>query len=112
MIAARKWTTPLLAGTSVLVSVTGIHMFFHAASDLARWAHLWLGWAMVAAAIVHVVVNGRGLGVALRPTLAKAAVAAFLVLTVVASALPAARRGAHGPAGAAADSTATATASR
>ena len=97
---ARKWTTPLLTGTALLVAVTGIFMFFHAASGLARWTHEWLGLLMVVAAAVHVVVNARGLWASLRPSLAKVAVAAFVALTLVAAVLPAQRKGQHGPPGA------------
>jgi hypothetical protein len=105
---ARKWTTPLLTGTALLVAVTGVLMFFHAASGLARWTHEWLGLLMVVAAAVHVVVNARGLWVSLRPSLAKVAVAAFVAMTLVASVLPAQRKGQHGPPGATAGAEASA----
>lgn len=85
MHRARSIATPLLAGTSLLLAVTGALLFFHVRSPLAHVAHEWLSWLFVAAALLHVAVNARPLAAALRPHLAKAAVAAFALLALAAA---------------------------
>jgi len=97
MTTLRKWTTPLLTGTFLVSGVTGILMFFHAASSLARVAHEWTSWALVAAAALHLVVNSRGLWVSLRTPVAKVAVACFAALTLVAAVTPSKRTGELNP---------------
>lgn len=91
----RKWATPLVVGTFALVAVSGVLMFFHAASPFAREAHEVLSLVLVAAALVHTLANVKGLGVALRPWLARGFVAVFVVLAVVA-AIPAQSGGRDG----------------
>jgi len=53
----RSWATPLTIGAFFLMSVTGILMFFHLDTGLAKPAHEWLGWAMVAGVFAHVAAN-------------------------------------------------------
>jgi hypothetical protein len=53
----RPWITPLVMGTFLLMTVTGILMFFHLDSGLNKAAHEWLGWAMVAGVVLHVLLN-------------------------------------------------------
>ncbi len=53
----RPWITPLVIGTFALMTVTGILMFFHLDSGLNKTAHEWLGWAMVAAVVLHLLMN-------------------------------------------------------
>jgi len=53
----RPWITPLVIGTFVLMAVTGSLMFFHLDSGLNKTAHEWLGWAMVAAVLLHLFMN-------------------------------------------------------
>jgi hypothetical protein len=57
MKLSREWATPLTIGTFVLMAVTGILMFFHLDRGMNKVAHEWLGWAMVIAVVLHVVVN-------------------------------------------------------
>ena len=49
----RPWITPLVIGTFALMAVTGSLMFFHLDTGLNKTAHEWLGWAMVAAVLLH-----------------------------------------------------------
>lgn len=77
--------TPAVTGAFALVAVTGLLLFFDAASPLARAAHEWLSWALVAAAAAHLLLNARALGVALRGRAAQAVVAAFGLLTLLAA---------------------------
>src|SRR3990167_4662407 len=53
----RPWITPLVIGTFVLMAVTGSLMFFHLDTGLNKTAHEWLGWAMVAAVLLHLLLN-------------------------------------------------------
>ena len=53
----RPWITPLVIGTFALSAVTGGLMFFHLDTGLNKLAHEWLGWLMVAAAAVHVLLH-------------------------------------------------------
>ena len=60
MKISRDWATPLTIGMFMLMAVTGILMFFHLDSGLNKPAHEWLGWALVAGAGAHIVVNWNG----------------------------------------------------
>jgi Domain of unknown function (DUF4405) len=53
----RPWITPLVIGTFALSAVTGGLMFFHLDTGLNKTAHEWLGWLMVAAVAVHVLLH-------------------------------------------------------
>lgn len=53
----RPWITPLVIGTFALMAVTGSLMFFHLDTGLNKTAHEWLGWAMVAAVLLHLLLN-------------------------------------------------------
>lgn len=55
----RAWATPLTIGSSLIVTITGLMLFFHLSPGLTRTAHEWLGWVMAAAMIAHIVVNWR-----------------------------------------------------
>lgn len=55
----RQIATPLTIGAFVVMSITGILMFFHLNSGLNKLVHEWAGWAMVAGVLAHVVVNWR-----------------------------------------------------
>lgn len=57
MSIKREWTTPITAGAFLLLAVTGVFMFFHAAPGLAKEAHEWLSWVFLAAVVFHLAVN-------------------------------------------------------
>lgn len=57
MTISRDWATPITMGAFLLMSVTGILMFFHLDTGLNKEAHEWLGWAMVAGVALHSVAN-------------------------------------------------------
>jgi hypothetical protein len=57
MSIKREWTTPITAGSFLLLAVTGVFMFFHAAPGLAKEAHEWVSWIFLAAAAFHLAVN-------------------------------------------------------
>jgi len=55
--ATRDWATPLTIGTFALMGVTGVLLFFHLDRGMQKFVHEWGGWLMVAAVVVHSVVN-------------------------------------------------------
>ena len=52
MRTARQWATPITAGAALLLSVTGVLMFFHADTGLNKTAHEWLSWLFLAGTAV------------------------------------------------------------
>lgn len=55
----RSWATPLTVGAFLLISVTGILMFFHLETGLSKVAHEWLGWFLVFGVAAHLWLNWR-----------------------------------------------------
>lgn len=53
----RPWITPLVFGAFLLSAVTGTLMFFHLDSGLNKLAHEWLSWLLLAAIVLHVLLN-------------------------------------------------------
>lgn len=80
MSSLRKYATPLTIGSFVLMAVTGILMFFHLDSGLNKLAHEWLGWAMVAAVGLHVVLNWRAFGLYFKRPVAMGLMGGFVLL--------------------------------
>ena len=56
----RDWVTPLVGGSFFIIAVTGILMFFHIEVGFNKVAHEWLGLLMVAAVILHIMLNFKG----------------------------------------------------
>ncbi len=61
MKTTRLWATPITAGAALLLTVTGVLMFFHADTGLNKVAHEWLSWLFLAGLALHVFANLRGL---------------------------------------------------
>lgn len=53
----RDWITPLTTGAFLLTAVTGVLLFFHAATDLNKVVHEWLSWVFLAGAVLHLTLN-------------------------------------------------------
>ena len=53
----RPWATPLVIGVFILMSVTGLLMFFHKSVGLNKLAHEWFGLLFIIGAIIHVIVH-------------------------------------------------------
>lgn len=58
----RKWSTPWTIGAFVLMSVTGVLMFFHWTSGVNKLAHQWLSWAFLFGVVLHVATNWLAFG--------------------------------------------------
>ncbi|GAA0545143.1 hypothetical protein FHS83_000595 [Rhizomicrobium palustre] len=55
----RRYATPLSLVTGLSLAITGIMMFFGIRGEIGE-VHEWLGWAFVAALLMHIVRNWRG----------------------------------------------------
>ena len=66
----RSWATPLVIGAFVVMSISGILMFFHLDSRLTNMAHEWGGWVLVAGGLAHLLLNWRPFTIYLRRPLA------------------------------------------
>jgi len=79
----RKYATPLSLVTGLAVSVTGLLMLFGIRGEMGD-IHEWIGVAFVAAILMHIVRNWRGLGAMFRSrTPAMIAVIGGLALTAL-----------------------------
>lgn len=79
-IPLRNWATPLTIGTFVLMSATGILMFFDWEPGLTTVAHQWFSWVFLAGAGSHVAANFRPFKTHLRSGWSKTCVAAFTLV--------------------------------
>lgn len=77
MKISRDWFTPLTLGAFVLLSATGVLMFFHLDTGLNKTAHEWLSWLLLAAVGGHVVTNLSSLKRHLSATRTKLVLAGF-----------------------------------
>lgn len=57
----RAWASPLTIASFAVVAVTGFLMFFHWDVGSMKPVHEWLGLALVAGGLAHLVVNWRPL---------------------------------------------------
>lgn len=83
MKISRDWFTPLTLGTFVLLSVTGVLMFFHLDSGLNKTAHEWLSWLLLAAVGGHVLSNLVSLKRHLTATRTKFVLAGFAAVLLL-----------------------------
>lgn len=56
-VSTRKWSTPITIGSFVVISVTGILLFFHFSIGLNKFAHKWVGLVFVLFAFMHLISN-------------------------------------------------------
>lgn len=78
----QKYATAATAVTFVVVSITGVVLFFHIGEDLLMGVHQWLGMAFVAAGVFHAVKHVKSLSKLLTKTRAKALMAVTAAITV------------------------------
>lgn len=79
MSTLRKYATPLTIGSFILMAVTGTLMFFHWNTGLNKVAHEWLGFVMVAAVALHVVLNWRAFSLYFKRPLAMGLMGVFVL---------------------------------
>ncbi|MCK6601880.1 MAG: DUF4405 domain-containing protein [Bacteroidetes bacterium] len=80
MIFRKSWATPLTIGSFILMSVTGILMFFHLDSQFNKVAHEYFSWAFVAGVVFHVVVNWKPFAGYFRARIALSLIGFFVLL--------------------------------
>ncbi len=86
--AQRPWITPFVIGVFLLMSVTGGLMFFHLESGLNKAAHEWLGWAMVAGVVAHLMLNVNAFKRHLSSTTGRWVIGACVALLIASFAIP------------------------
>ncbi|WP_193081729.1 DUF4405 domain-containing protein [Pseudooceanicola spongiae] len=84
-LALRKWATPMVASTFLITGVTGVALYFHSGGTLSRDAHIWVGFAVLAVAVLHIVMNWRPVKGYLKRPLPAAILALGVVATVLSS---------------------------
>ena len=60
-INTRPWSTPLIIGSSAVVAISGIMMFFHLGEGLVKSMHEWLGLLFIAAILLHILNHSSSL---------------------------------------------------
>ena len=78
----RRWATPMTIGAFMLMSITGILMFFEVRLGLIKVAHEWLSWAMVIAVGLHLTLNWKVFSRYFSQKPALAIIGLFAVVTV------------------------------
>lgn len=94
----RRWATPLVIGSFMLMSITGVMMFFHIEAGIIKAAHEWLSWAMLIAVGLHLVIHWRAFSRYFSQKAAIGVIGLFAVVTV-ASMLITGGEERHGPPG-------------
>jgi L-alanine-DL-glutamate epimerase-like enolase superfamily enzyme len=88
-MSLRSWATPLTIGAFLLISVTGILMFFHLETGLSKAAHEWLGWFLVAGVAAHLWLNWRPFTTYFKRPLARVIIGAGAAVLVASLVVPA-----------------------
>ncbi len=83
MSIKREWITPITAGSFLLLAVTGVFMFFHAAPEMAKEMHEWLSWIFLAAIAFHAMANFSALKNYLFQRKGQALFGAFVLILLV-----------------------------
>lgn len=79
----RSWATPLTIGTFILMTGTGVLMFFDIVPGYVAFAHEWISWLFLVAVVAHMVLNHRSLTRHLAGRWGRASVAVFAVMLAV-----------------------------
>jgi len=76
----RRWATPLTIGSFVLMTGTGIPMFFDLDTGLITVVHQWFSWTFLLGAGVHIAVNFRPFKLHLKSRWGMTSIAVFTVV--------------------------------
>jgi hypothetical protein len=79
-LSPRTWATPLTIGAFILMSISGILMFFHLDTGLTAGAHQWFAWLFLLGVGGHVTANFRPFKNHLRSRWGRISVAGFVVV--------------------------------
>jgi len=80
----RTIATPLTIGAFILVSVTGLCMFFEIKVGFIKPAHEWLSLAFLVGALLHIVVHWKAIRNHLHTRIGKSLAILFATLTIIA----------------------------
>lgn len=76
-VSLRTWSTPLTIGSFILMSVTGVLMFFEWDIGLTTVVHQWFSWLFLVGCGGHIAANFRPFKNHLRSSWGKVSVTAF-----------------------------------
>ncbi len=76
----RRWATPLTLGAAVLMSVTGITMFFDWEPGHTTLVHQWMSWIFLIGIGAHLAVNIRPLKLHLKSAWGRGSIVVFGVI--------------------------------
>jgi hypothetical protein len=79
-IPLRTWATPLTIGSFLLMSVSGVLMFFRWDTGLIAGAHQWFSWCFLLGAGGHITANFRPFKNHLNSRWGRVSVAAFAMV--------------------------------
>lgn len=79
LVRFRSWITPLVIGSFVLLSVTGVLMFFHLDTGMNKVVHEWFSWLFVAGAGLHLALHNASFKKYLASTTGRWVMAAFVL---------------------------------
>lgn len=82
-LGLRTWSTPLVIGSFILMSVTGVLMFFDIVPGYLSFAHEWFSWLFLVGAGGHIAVNFRPFTKHFQSNWGRANVAIFTIVLVV-----------------------------
>ncbi|MCW8905711.1 MAG: DUF4405 domain-containing protein [Sedimenticola sp.] len=77
----RRLATPVTATLALVVSISGVMMFFHLGEGAVKTAHEWLGMAFVLFMLVHLLSNWGALSNHFRQGVARSGAAAVILAT-------------------------------
>ena len=55
----KAWISPAVVIAFLVISVTGILMFFHVKNGIIVDLHEWLGWIFVVVGVFHLIINWK-----------------------------------------------------
>ncbi|WP_370674920.1 DUF4405 domain-containing protein [Pleomorphomonas sp. PLEO] len=83
-VSLRRWATPLVIGAFLLMSITGVLMFFELDVGLVAVVHQWFSWIFLIGAGAHLALNWRPFRNHLSSGWGRVSIAIFAALTVAA----------------------------
>ncbi|MBC6906318.1 DUF4405 domain-containing protein [Saccharophagus sp. K07] len=79
----RTWSTPITIGSFILMTVTGVLMFFDVVPGYLSFAHEWFSWIFIIGAAGHMVINFKPLTKHLRSNWGRGSVAIFSMIVFI-----------------------------
>lgn len=93
----REWVTPIAIGAFLISAVTGVAIFFHIDTGLAKFAHEWLSWLLLIAVVLHIGANLFGFKRYFTGRRSLTIIVASVLIVAASFAVGGGERGAGGP---------------